>query len=133
MVDVYLDMDGTIADLYNFPKWLEYIEQERENLFKRLRPMIRREQLHEMFPSTEYKITILSMTPMGASVEYCAKVIEEKNEWLDRHFPEITSRIYLPYSLDKNLKNSENAILIDDNAHIRHNWKGIAINPMKIW
>ena len=32
--EIWLDMDGTIADLYGVENWLEYIKAEDENLIK---------------------------------------------------------------------------------------------------
>ena len=37
------------------------------------------------------------------------------------------------YGNNKNLKNSVNAILIDDNETIRNTFKGIAFNPIDLW
>ena len=70
------------------------------------------------------------MTPKNATKDYCKKVENAKNEWLNKYFPRITKRYYLPYGNNKNLKNSKNAILVDDNATIRENYKGQAFYPM---
>lgn len=130
---VYLDMDGTIADLYGQPDWLGAIRSEASGLFLRARPLISEKVLLEKFPKEKYEIVILSMTPKGASSEYCEKVIEEKNVWVDKYFPSLTKRIYKKYGHNKNLRNSTNAILIDDNEIIRNNWRGVALNPAQLW
>ena len=44
-----------------------------------------------------------------------------------------TKQIFIKYGNNKNLKNSANAILIDDNAVIRDNFRGIALNPANLW
>lgn len=132
-IRIYLDMDGTIADLYNKENWLECLKVEKVDTFSTLQPMISQEKLLELFPLEKYDIRILSMTPKNASKNYCKQVIKEKNEWLDKYFPMIERRIYQKYGNNKNLKNSANAILIDDNEVIRKNWKGIALNPMRLW
>ena len=67
------------------------------------------------------------------SKEYHNQVIEQKNQWLDIHFPLLKKRIYKKYGNNKNLKNSVNAILIDDNETIRNTFKGIAFNPIDLW
>lgn len=132
-IKIYLDMDGTIADLYNRKTWLKDLRTEKKNTFSSLEPMISQERLLEIFPQDRYDIRILSMTPLGASKEYCAQVIKEKNEWLDVHFPLLTKRIYRRYGHNKNLKNCRDAILIDDNEKIRNSWHGVALNPMHLW
>lgn len=128
-VKIYLDMDGTIADLYGASHWLERVRAEEDGVFSELKPFITEELLLQLFPQHSYEIHILSMTPLNASKTFCEKVCQEKDEWLDKYFPNITKRIYKPYGKNKNLKNSINAILIDDNEEIRNNWRGLAINP----
>lgn len=132
-IKVYLDMDGTIADLYGKENWLECLRTEKDNTFSDLRPMITQEQLFNSFPKESYDIRILSMTPLGASKPFCERVIQEKNAWLDEHFPVLKKRIYQKYGHNKNLKGCANAILIDDNEAIRKSWKGIALNPVQLW
>lgn len=132
-IKVYLDLDGTIASLYTEKDWLKRLNNEEEGLFLNLKPIINQETLLEKFPKEKYEIVILSMTPKDASLEYCEKVKTEKDLWLSKHFPSLTKRIYKKYGHNKNLKNSVNAILVDDNEIIRNNWKGIALNPAQLW
>lgn len=130
---VYCDMDGSIADLYAQKDWLQRLRAESKNLFLTCAPMTTEERLFELFPSDKYDIRILSMTPKGASKEYCTQVIEEKCEWLDMYFPHLKKRIFRPYGHNKNLRNSANAILIDDSEEIRKNFRGTALNPAEIF
>lgn len=132
-IKVYLDLDGTIASLYTEKDWLKRLRNEEKGLFLNLKPMINQETLLEKFPKEKYEIVILSMTPKGASLEYCERVKTEKDLWLSEHFPSLTKRIYKKYGHNKNLKNSANAILIDDNEIIRNNWRGVALNPAQLW
>ena len=127
---IYLDMDGTIADLYGIENWLEGLRNEVEGLFLQCEPLITESELLVLFPNDIYELRICSMTPMNASKEYCVKVIEEKNIWLDKHFPSITHRVYMKYGNNKNLRNSRNHILIDDNETIRNTFKGKAFAPL---
>lgn len=129
-INVYLDMDGTIADLYNEPNWLEDLIASNTRPFENAKPMTSESVLFSIFPKDKYDVKVLSMTPKNATREYCEKVEKAKNEWLDKYFPNITKRYYLPYGNNKNLKNSKNAILVDDNAEIRENFKGQAFYPM---
>ena len=126
-------MDGTIADLYGQWRWLERLEKEDTTIFLECRPLVSEKMLFKMFPKDKYNISILSMTPKNCSKEYHKQVIEQKNAWLDIHFPNIKKRIYQKYGNNKNLKNSANAILIDDNDTIRENFKGISFAPNELW
>ena len=126
---IYLDMDGTIADLYGQSDWLKALRTEQAGLFLQCAPLITQEELLQLYPVETYELRICSMTPKDATQEYCNIVIEEKNKWLDEYFPIITHRVYMKYGHNKNLKNSKNHILIDDNDIIRENDKGLARFP----
>ena len=130
---VYLDMDGTIFDLYHRENWLERLRDEDETVFWGDYRIITEYDLNHFFPKSDFEIIICSMTPKDANEEYCRKVIQTKNEWLDLYFPSIKKRIFKKYGKNKNLPYCENAILIDDSAEIRKTWKGIAINPAELW
>ena len=133
MKKVYLDMDGTIANLYAITNWLERLTNEDTSIFKECKPLISEKDLFYFQQKAAYEIIILSMTPYKCSKLYHKNVIQQKNEWLNIHFPQIKKRIYKRYSGNKNLKNSENAILIDDNEIIRKNFRGLALNPIDLW
>lgn len=130
---VYLDMDGTIADLYGIENWLPRLRNADKTIFLECEPMITEAELLKHFPTEKYEIRILSMTPLGASTEYCKNVAEQKDAWLNKFFPSLTKRIYKAYGHNKNLKNSINAILVDDSEPIRNSWKGTALNPAELW
>lgn len=126
-------MDGTIANLYGIENWLPRLRAEDKTIFLECEPMISEKELLNKFPTENFEMKILSMTPLNATENYCLDVINQKNEWLNKYFPSITKRIYKPYGHNKNLKNSKNAILIDDSEPIRNSWRGIAINPVELW
>lgn len=130
---VYLDMDGTIANLYGIDNWLERLRKEDTTIFLECNPLISEKDLLKVFPPKSHEIIILSMTPLNCSKSYHENVITQKNKWLDIHFPSITKRIYKKYGNNKNLKNSVKAILVDDNETIRNNYKGMALNPIDLW
>lgn len=132
-INVYLDMDGTLADLYNEPNWLNDLRAEKTKPFENAKPMTTEEVLYNHFPKGQYEIKILSMTPKNATKKYCDEVEKAKNAWLDKYFPSLKNRIYLPYGNNKNLKNSKEAILVDDSEPIRENYKGLALNPVELW
>lgn len=132
-IRVALDMDGSVANLYGIDNWLERLRSEDETIFTECEPMVTEEKLLDIFPKESYDIRILSMTPKGASKEYCDNVAKQKNAWLDKYFPSITKRTYIPYGNNKNFKNSKRAILVDDNETIRKNFKGISVNPIDLW
>ena len=86
-------------------EWLEKLINEDTEIFKECKPLTTQETLLEKYPTDKYDIKILSMTPKNASDEYCLNVIQQKNEWLDKYFPQLKKRIYKKYGYNKNLKN----------------------------
>ena len=131
--NVYLDMDGTIADLYGIENWLHRLRSEDNKIFLECKPMITEEKLFQTFPETEYSIKILTMTPKDCTKTYHENVKEQKAKWLQKYFPKLSNQIYMRYGHNKNLKNSMNAILVDDSEPIRDSWKGTALNPAELW
>lgn len=127
---VYLDMDGTIANLYNEPNWLNDLINEKTKPFDNAKPMITEKELLSIYPQDKYELRVCSMTPKNARKSYCKKVEKAKDKWLDKYFPTITHRVYMKYGNNKNLKNCRNHILIDDNDTIRATFKGQAYYPM---
>ena len=103
-INVYLDMDGTIADLYGEKNWLADLLAEKTDPFENAKPMTTENVLFSFFPKENYNIKILSMTPKNATKEYCDRVEKVKNEWLNKYFPNLTERIYVPFGYNKNLK-----------------------------
>lgn len=133
MKKVYLDMDGTIANLYESANWLQRLRNEDKTIFLECAPMTTEKDLFTIFPKNQFEIIILTMTPMNCTNEYHKQVIEQKCQWLEKYFPNIKKKIFKKYGHNKNLKNCANAILVDDNEAIRNCFKGIALNPANLW
>lgn len=130
---LYIDMDGTIADLYGEPHWLEDLNASSTRPFENAKPMISQADLLKHYPIDQYDIRVLSMTPKNATPEYCKRVAQVKDEWLNKYFPIIKHRVYIKYGHNKNLRGCRKHTLIDDNETIRLNFKGQAYAPMWAW
>lgn len=128
-----MDMDGTIADLYGIAEWLPRLQHEDATIFTECAPLVSESVLLQHFPTDKYDIKILTMTPKGATAEYCEQVKEQKIEWLNKYFPSIKTKIFKKYGDNKNLKNSAMAVLVDDNEKIRQNFRGVALDPANLW
>ena len=126
-------MDGTIANLYECANWLQRLRNEDKTIFLECAPMTTEKDLFTIFPKDQFEIVILTMTPMNCTNEYHKQVIKQKNQWLEKYFPNIQKKIFKRYGHNKNLKNCANAILVDDNETIRNCFKGIALNPTTLW
>lgn len=128
---VYFDMDGTLADLYNFDKWLEYIECENETPFYNCEPIGDTSLLNKLIEDAKNVcsvVGVITWLPKNASRSFCKKVEKAKKAWLKIHFPSIPlENVHvLPYGEPKqhaNIKRSQRLVLVDDNAKVREEWR----------
>lgn len=126
---VYLDLDGTVYDLYSIDGWLDHLRKENAKVFNMLGAVVTERELLKQYPLDKFDITVLTMLPKGASKKFAREVTKVKSEWLDEHFPSITNRIFMKYGNDKNIGQAVNSILIDDNEAIRRAWNGVPVKP----
>lgn len=125
--NVFLDMDGTIADLYNYPNWLEYLALEEIKPYRYANPLIDLQALSKLLIKTNLKINILSWTSKDSSVEYSRRVRYEKIRWLNKHglnSKVINKYLILPYGTNKEkyVSGKEYDVLFDDDINNRKKW-----------
>ena len=53
---VYLDMDGTIANLYESANWLQRLRNEDKTIFLECAPMTTEQDLFKIFPQEQFEI-----------------------------------------------------------------------------
>ena len=131
---VLLDMDGTIADTYNVPNWLDQLRSESVEPFINAQPLIPEEKLFSLF--SEENIIICTMLPKGVALgtPYADACQQAKREWLERYFPSLQNAIlFMEYGDNKSLGEfSKNCLLIDDSATIRDNFNGYTLNAASL-
>lgn len=127
---VLLDMDGTIADTYNVPNWLDQLRSESVEPFINAQPLITEEKLFSLF--SEENIVICTMLPKGVALgtSYADACQRAKQQWLERYFPSLQNAVlFMEYGDNKSLGEfSKNCLLIDDSATIRDNFNGYTLN-----
>lgn len=126
---VLLDMDGTIADTYNVPNWLDQLRNERVEPFINAQPLITEEKLFSLF--SEKNIVICTMLPKDVQLgtPYADACQRAKQQWLERYFPSLTNVLFMEYSNDKSLgEYSKKCLLVDDSDIIRNNFNGCTLN-----
>ena len=134
---IWLDMDGTIADLYGVENWLEMLINHDETPYRDAKPLIRMATLARLLNRIQKKgieICIVTALAKNSNAEYDEKVIETKKVWLKTHlksvkFDEIR---FVPYTFTKNDVNSGNDILFDDEERHLTAWTGTAYNAKEI-
>ena len=135
MKAIYLDMDGTCADLYGVPNWLAKLHSEDVTPYEQAEPMYDMDILNsllEKFKRIGITIGVISWCAMGSTKEYDTKVRKAKRDWIKKHLPAV-SEIHITrygYSKKKSAK-IKDSILVDDNEQVRESWKGRTIDANK--
>lgn len=129
MVDaIYLDMDGTIADLYGVDGWLDYlVNHEDPYPYKAAEPMadmVLLDDLIRLVQSMGVTVGVVSWASKGSSNAYKKAVAQAKREWLARYLPSINEVHVVAYGSPKakHARIKSNAVLIDDDINVRNQW-----------
>lgn len=135
---ICFDMDGTIADLYAVPDWLEKLRAEDATPYRDAPPMWDMARLREALIALAddgWEIRVISWLAKDSTPAYKKAVRTAKREWLARYnFP--ANKVHLvAYGTTKaNAIRNAGAtpgILIDDNKKVRDGWSmGAAIDPL---
>ncbi len=135
-MNIYFDMDGTIADLYGVENWLDDLNNKRERPYKEAAPIW--EGLDDLLHTVRaagHKIGIVSWMARNSTKEYDKKVREAKKTWLKENFTADFSEIHIiKYGTPKSyVVKDKNGILFDDEEKNRKQWKGQSYKPEQIF
>lgn len=139
---IVFDMDGTIADLYTVPNWLQMLRAEDPTPYIIAEPMwdmnILANILNEL-RTNGIEIRIVTWLSKDSTKEYKDLVRKAKLEWLEEmsfpfdNFHCVQYGATKANSVRKYLKEEETAILIDDNTKVRKGLTlGEAVDPTEI-
>ena len=134
---VYFDMDGTIANLYGFKNWLEYLLKEDTTPYMEAKPLMNLSALAREIHRGQklgIKYGIISWTSKGGSIAYNKVVEEIKKAWLKKHLPSVVfDEIHvIEYGTPKSNYAKGTSYLFDDEEKNRKEWKGKAFNVNNI-
>lgn len=126
---ICFDMDGTIADLYGVPNWLEKLRAEDWTPYHDAKPLVNMRRLNSICKTLiaeGWEIRIISWLSKDSSEAYKTRVRNAKRAWLWYHgFPYMKAHLvaYGTTKADCVRRAGEGAkILVDDNAKIRDGW-----------
>ena len=128
---IYLDMDGTIADLYGVENWLADLVSKNARPYREAKRLVAEERLAELV-KLGYELAIVSWLAKNSNKEYDKEVRKAKREWLKENYPNIKfEEIHIvKYGTPKSkVVKEKNGILVDDEKPNRIEWKGLAITP----
>ena len=129
-IAIFLDMDGTLADLYNHENWLEALETQAP-IFSALKPLTNPLETAAVLSELRkkgVKLCALTWLPKKAKPAYAQRAVIEKKEWIKRFYPMIDCVICAEYGTPKKemippWKRTKLQILIDDNAEVCRAWE----------
>ena len=138
MKAICLDMDGTVADLYGVPDWLDKLRNENPEPYIVAEPMWDMERLGSVLRKLQeqgWQVRIISWLAKDSS-EYYKDVVRAAKTWWLEHYNFPMDKCHLvEYGTTKadcvrKYYDKSPMILIDDNEKVRKGWHlGEAINP----
>ena len=137
-ITINFDMDGTIADLYGTPNWLEMLIAEDTTPYAIARPLLHLSSLARKLNALQrngYNLAVISWLSKSGTEEYNEAVTEVKMAWLRKHLPSVNwNEIHIvPYGTPKqNFCHNPLDILFDDEERNRNNWTGRAYDVENI-
>lgn len=130
---IYLDMDGTIANLYK-GEWLADLIAKNPRPYEIADRLVDEEILQKLVEKG-YELGIISWLAKNSTPEYDKAVRQTKKNWLKQNYPNIEFKeIHIvKYGTPKHkVANIKNQILVDDEEPNRKKWKGVAITPTEL-
>lgn len=138
MRNIYLDMDGTFANLYAVEGWLGYLIEKNPYPYMVAEPMVNMKWLartiHEL-QAQGWTVNIISWLSKTSTPLYDELVTQAKLEWLHKRLPSVTfDEIHIaPYGTPKStFAKGDIKILFDDELNNRNEWQGIAFDEKNL-
>ena len=124
---ICFDMDGTIADLYAVPDWLDKLRAEDASPYAEAAPMWDMKSLREVLLKLidkGYEIRVISWLSKCGSPSYDEAVTTAKQEWLAKHLPSVEwDEIHIvKYGTPKSTCRTYSGILFDDEQRNLDEW-----------
>lgn len=139
---IALDMDGTLAGLYDVPNWLESIRGEDATPYEVAAPLCDVDALARVLKlarSEGHTIEVVSWNCKGdISPEYRRKVRKEKVNWLKRYglLGEVDAVHVVKHGTPKSKVASGWGVLFDDETANREEWsssgRGVAFDAVNL-
>ena len=136
---IYLDLDGTVADLYGVDGWLADLEAKRTRPYDEAKPMHNMSALARALNKAQrngIQIGVISWLSKNATEDYNKAVTRAKRKWLKKHLKSVNfDEVHIvPYGTPKSTVAENIGILFDDEERNRLEWnKGDAFPPEKIF
>lgn len=122
---IYFDMDGTIADFYSVPNWLDYLINSDSTPYEIAKPLVNMSSLARILNRLQkngYTIGIISWLSKNSTNEFDERVTTAKKKWLKKHLKSVNfdSIQIVKYGTPKHKLGK--GILFDDEIGNRTAW-----------
>ena len=114
---IWLDMDGTIADLYSVCDWLPMLRSENTKPYRDAKPLLKENQVEFLrdYIADGGHVGIISWASKGGSAEYNKRIRAAKVAWLKKYLPLPYAEIHVvKYGTPKSIFGKAGDILLDD-------------------
>lgn len=136
---IYFDMDGTIADFYGVPHWLEYLCESNPHPYEVAAPLLNMSLLARLLNRLQregWHIGIVSWTSKTGTAEFNEATTAIKMRWLNQHLHSVKwdEVVIVPYGTPKQtvVRFAVEGILFDDEGQNREAWTGTAYDVENI-
>ena len=134
-MQIWFDMDGTIADLYGVENWLPKLEASDPSPYRDAKPLVNMQSLARLLNRLRrdgHEIGVISWTSKGGTPTYNEAVATAKREWLKKHLKSVNFDHIdiVKYGTPKEI--GRNGYLFDDEEKNRKNWKGVAFTEINL-
>lgn len=125
---IYLDMDGTFANLYGVRDWLTKLTNHDATPYREAKGLCHMPTLARqlnLLRAKGIRIGVISWLSRESTPDYNVAVTQAKLDWLKEHLPTVTfDEIHiLDYGVPKStVVKVKGAILVDDEARNREEW-----------
>ena len=130
MKAIYFDMDGTIANFYDVPNWLECLERSDVRPYEVAAPLVDMHKLASRLNylrARGYHIGIVSWTSKFGTNEFNEATKLAKLEWLHKHLGSVVwdEIKIIPYGFPKSKAvQYPEGLLFDDELRNLNEWQG---------
>lgn len=125
MKTIYLDMDGTCANLYGVENWLDYLLEEDTFPYRNAGVLFQKEEIDFLneWVKMGNQVSVISWLSKSGSREYRKRVRSAKVRWLKRNLPIPYASIHIvKYGTPKSRFGKDGDILIDDEVRNLIEW-----------
>lgn len=133
MIDaLFFDMDGTIADLYNVQDWESKLRNNDFSVYADAKPLVDLTELRDIIRTLKQvniTVGIISWSSKTATKKDNLRIKKIKSDWLKHYQLSFDEVHVIKYGTPKKkASKAKNAVLVDDNAQVRQQWRGLTID-----